>query len=125
MTCAKCYRRTNCVQAVEVPSDFGGNERVSGCPRCVRTRLWELIASSMISPLFPVMALVYLVTIHGSKRAERPGIPAEFAHWANLGPPPPREQISWRTKAIHILVAIVIWACLLGVGIYVRRLTSP
>jgi hypothetical protein len=125
VTCQRCGKRTDRVHTAEAPVvAFIGvyiawnHVRIAGCPSCVQHRLWQLFWLSIpaANVLFPFVGLLLFAEIQRSRKDDRPGIPEEFAHWAEL-PPPAAEPP--RGKAIHVVLALVILAAVVAFVFFV------
>ncbi len=116
VTCQRCGRRTDRVQAFDAPFVLfmimhiaWRTERIAGCPPCVRTRLWNLFWFSLpaANVFFPIVGPLILGNILASHHGDRPGIPREYAAWANLAPPPAVAPTNTRDKMVRLLVALL------------------
>lgn len=134
VTCPRCGRRTDRVQAFDVPVlaflivyIVFRHESVAGCPSCVRRRLWQLFWVNLLTAnvLFPFVAPFILWDIQASHSRDRPGIPPAYHGWANLAPPPPTEPTPAPNKALRLLVVLGVLILMVSVAfIIVPRLTK-
>lgn len=130
VTCPRCGRRTDRVQAFEVPVVVfllvyivWTHERVAGCPECVRARLWRLFLLSipMANVFFPIVGALIQGDIRESHRTDEPGIPPEFHGWARLSPHTEAKPDSARGRVVRLLVALVI----IGIAVAVVFVVLP
>jgi hypothetical protein len=124
VTCPRCWLRTDRVQSFEAPVVLfliayvaWTHERVAGCPRCVRARLWQLFWLSILAAnlLFPLVGTLILWDIHASQRKDLPGIAPDFAQWAHLTPPPQVEPTNVGGKVVRLVITLLILAAVVVV----------
>jgi hypothetical protein len=114
VVCPGCYRTTDRVHVFEAPVEVCGlvfwartSERIAGCPRCVRRRLWRrlLVSVPVANLAFPAVAPFLLWDLFLSHWDEGPDIPPEYHGWANLSPPPPEPAAPPDRRGRRVLIA--------------------